>query len=463
MTYPDEQISLGDVEPIGASAAAEADQPPRGRRQLVALGVTASVLAGALVVSSLGRPEPAYQQGSPYQQGPVAGSRSAAAVGSESSSRRDVLAGAALQRQEQALRAGARRGYVRSWDSKLAASRRRAATLYANLQALHATVRSTRYVAAAVGGLPLQQQRRLGGDTWTAEVQLSWRLRGFDSSDALATLRYTFVQRGDVAYVVDIAAAPGTRRPVWLLGPLVVRRDARTLVAATTPGDADRIDRRLHQAVVDVGSVVSDWRGGLVAYVPAGTEQLEAVLAATPGGYSHVAAVTTSVDGSHQVDAPVAIVINPAVFADLSPVGAHVVITHESTHVATEAAAIDVPLWLAEGFADYVGVGSVEVPLPVSAGALVRDVRRHGLPDALPSDADFDSARGDLEVYYEQAWLAARLIAREHGEARLLAFYERVVANPDRVAQALRICLHTTRSALTAEWRTYLRAVVGAA
>ncbi len=432
----------------------QSGQPPPVHRHLVTLTVIALVVVGALTASSLSRSDPPYQE-------PVAGSQPTGAVGPESLSGRDALARAALRRQEQALRAGDRRAYLHTWDSEFAASRSRASTAYANLQALHAEVRSTRY-AADIGGLSLHRQQRLGGTSWTAEVQLSWRLRGFDNSDALATLRYTFVQRGDTAYVVDVAAAAGARRPVWLLGPLAVRRSGRTLVAATTPADADRIDRRLRQAAVDVASVVPAWRGGLVAYVPADTEQLEAVLAATPGAYSQIAAVTTTVDGSHRADAPVAIVINPEVFADLGPVGAAVVITHESTHAATGAAAADLPLWVAEGFADYVGIGSVDVPLSVSAQALVRDIGRHGLPDALPSDADFGSARGSLEVYYEQAWLAARLIAREHGEARLLAFYERVVAHPDRVAQALRTVLHTTRPALTAQWRTYLRAVAGA-
>lgn len=457
MNPPDEQASLREVTPEGAPAAVRSGQPPPDHRQLVALTAIALVVVGALTASSLSRSD------SPYPRGPVAGSQPTGAVGPESLSGRDALARAALRRQEQALRTDDQRAYLHTWDSEFAASRPRAAsTVYANLQVLHADVRSMRY-SADIGGLSLHRQQRLGGMSWTAEVKLSWHLRGFDDSDAIATLRYTFVQRGDAAYVVDVAAAAGARRPVWLLGPLAVRRSGRTLVAATTPADADRIDRRLRQAAVDVASVVPAWRGGLVAYVPADTEQLEAVLGATPGAHSQLAAVTTTVDGSHQADAPVAIVVNPEVFADLGPVGAAVVITHESAHAATGAAAADLPLWVAEGFADYVGIGAVDVPLSVSAQALVRDIGRHGLPDALPSDADFGSARGNLEVYYEQAWLAARLIAREHGEARLLAFYERVVVHPDRVAQALRTVLHTTRPAFTAEWRTYLRAVAGAA
>ena len=375
---------------------------------------------------------------------------------------RQALAGAALRRQERALRDRDRRGYLRTWDSALTTSRRSGATVYTNLRALGAAVTSIRYVTASVGGLSPRPQRLLGGSSGTAEVELSWRLRHFDERAALTTLAYTFVQRGDKAYVVDIEPATGARRPVWLLGQLVVRRSERTLVAATTRAAAVRVDRLLRQAADDVASVVPDWRGRLVAYLPADAEQLESVLAAPPGAYDTIAAVTTTVDGSPRVDAPVVIVVNPGVFAELSPVGARVVITHESTHVATGATAVDVPLWLAEGFADYVGVGSVDVPLSVSAGAVLRDIRRNGLPRALPADPAFDSARGNLEVYYGQARLAAKLIAKTYGEARLLAFYDRVVAAPNQVGRALRTELGTNRAELTDMWRSYLEAIASA-
>ncbi len=417
-----------------------------------------ALIVGALIGSVLGA-TPAAEQ-----HEPVAGGRADVVADTDrASAARAALARAALQQQEHALRAGRLRAYLRTWDSRLATSQRRGATVYANLQALGAAVHSTRYVEAEIGGLPLQQQRRLGGASWTADVELSWRLPDFDEQDALTTLTYTFVRRGETAYVVEVEPATGARRPVWLLGPLVVRRSERTLVAATTLAQAVRLDRLLREAADDVASVVSDWRGGLVAYVPASVEQFESVLAATPGAYDGIAAVTTTVDGSPRVDAPVAIAVNPAVFGKIGPVGAQVVITHESTHVATDVAAVQVPLWVAEGFADHVAVGSVDVPLSVSAGAVIRDIRRNGLPRALPSDAAFMSAHGNLEVYYEQARLAVDLIAKRYGEARLLAFYERAVAAPHQVGTALRAELGTTRAELTGQWRRYLKAIASAA
>lgn len=374
-----------------------------------------------------------------------------------------ALAMGALRQQLVALREADQPAYLRTWDSVMPAARRRATTIYANLAALHAVVTSSRYVLAGTGHLPPLEQRRLDGESWTAEVELSWRLREFDDRKARSRLTYTFVQRGGEAHVVDVVPATGERAPIWLAGDLVVHRGGRTLVAATTPRLAAEVDKLLRQAVVDVSSVVVDWRGGLVAYVPAGVTHMEALLGAAPGSFAQVAAVTTTVDGSRSRGAPVAVVINPAVFERLGHLGSQVVVTHESTHAATGAAAADLPLWLAEGFADYVGLGSVEVPISVSGQALIRDVRRHGIPEALPSNAAFRSGAGKLEVYYEQAWMAAHVIARSHGQGRLVALYERAVATPHHVRRALRATLHTTLPQLTASWRRHLRTVAGVA
>ena len=147
--------------------------------------------------------------------------------------------------------------------------------------------------------------------------------------------------------------------------------------------------------------------------------------------------------------------INPTVFDDLGPIGSHVVITHESTHVATAATTVTLPLWVAEGFADYVGVGAVDVPLSVSARAALRDVRRHGVPRHLPGDSQFSGS--SIEVAYEQAWLAMRVIARDYGRRQLVAFYEDVVHRPYAVRSAVRDNLSTSLSGLTQTWRTYLK------
>ncbi|MBA3233139.1 MAG: hypothetical protein H0T17_04195, partial [Propionibacteriales bacterium] len=266
----------------------------------------------------------------------------------DSAGERNALASRALKRQDAALRLGSQAGYLATWDSRAQGARWHAEHIYANLRALRITELDPRYDGAG-SGLSLVAQQRLGTDAWKAEVDVSYALAASDPRRAETTVSFTFVRRGEVALVVAIEPAESKRTPIWLLPRLNVARSARTLVAATTAAEARRVGRHLRQAVEDVEKVLPSWAGKLVAYVPGNSVQLEALLAASPGSYDGIAAVTTTVDGSERQDAPVVIVVNPAVLDDLGPIGSHVVVTHESTHVATNAAVVKMPLWVAEG------------------------------------------------------------------------------------------------------------------
>lgn len=369
--------------------------------------------------------------------------------------RREALAAQTLDRQASALAQGSQPNYLAAWDTSTMQAQQRAETTYQNLRDLGISSLDSRYVAADVG-VSLAERQRLGGDAWKADVEVSYALDGYDSSPARMTVSYTFVRRGDRVLIVDVQAATGERAPVWILGPLSVRTSGRTLVAAASAAEARRVSQHLRQAVTDVQAVLPSWRGTLVAYVPETAAQLKSVLATAPGSYDDIAAVTTTVDGSDQQGAPVVVVVNASVFDRLGPIGSHVVISHESTHAATGAAVVGMPLWVAEGFADYVGVGAVDVPISVSARVVTRDVRRAGAPRALPSNDDFSAGQGDLELAYERAWLANRLIAAEHGERSLVRFYRSVVARPADLAGAFDH-LGTTEEAFTADWRRSLR------
>ena len=70
-----------------------------------------------------------------------------------------------------------------------------------------------------------------------------------------------------------------------------------------------------------------------------------------------------------------------------------VVISHEATHLATDAPLTSgVPLWLLEGFADYVALHDVDLPITTTAGQIIQQVRTDGAPDHLPGPAEFDQA-----------------------------------------------------------------------
>jgi hypothetical protein len=140
-------------------------------------------------------------------------------------------------------------------------------------------------------------------------------------------------------------------------------------------------------------------------------------------GLAQIAAVTTGAfdEGVSRGDR---IVVNPATFDTLGTLGRRVVLSHEMTHVATRATGVvPVPIWLSEGFADYVAYEATSVPTAIVASDVLDDVRDGKGPDRLPEGAEFDAGTGDIAAAYEGAWLAARVIAERYGERRLVDFY----------------------------------------
>jgi hypothetical protein len=244
--------------------------------------------------------------------------------------------------------------------------------------------------------------------------------------------------------------------PLWLLEPLVVRRTGRALVAATTEASATTTIRHAEQAVRDVRRVLPHWRGRLVVEVPSDERRLSQALGSPPGAYASIAAVTTTVDGSLTPGTPVHVFVNRRAFDPLGPRGSQIVISHEATHVATGAALSTMPAWLLEGFADYVALAHVDLPVTVAASQILEQVRRVGVPEQLPGTADLASGSTTLGASYESSWLACRLLARRYGEQRLVAFY-RAADRTSQVEAPFRSVLGSDVTAFTRAWRADLR------
>ncbi len=316
-----------------------------------------------------------------------------------------------------------------------------------NGRALHVRGFSLRYVDQAGGVAP--------DGAFTAYVHASWRFGGFDPGPERMEVRVRFAPRDGHLAVAGIGG--GDRRsPLWLSGPVQVRRSPGVLVVVQgDAAEADRVAGLARTAVPQVRRVLPGWGGRLVVEVPATEQRLESVLHADPGQYDGIAAVTTSVDGSRSRRAPVHVFVNPQTFLPLKQDGAQVVLTHEATHVATSAAVSRSPTWLVEGFADYVALRAQRIPLRTAAARIIALVRSRGVPAHLPGDGDFATGAPHLEARYESAWLACRLLARTAGPDALVAFY-RAVDGGQPVDAALRSRVGFGLHGLTERWRTLL-------
>ncbi len=338
---------------------------------------------------------------------------------------------------------------------------------------------------------------------WVAHVALVYRLRGAGGQvrrEAYLTVAPTTSGASPGWELVDDVDGP-TDTEMWDLGPVRVASSDRSLVLGT--GDASGVT-----ALVDAGAARvdtawgTDWPRSTVVEVPATQEEMARLLGRTGAqGLDEVAAVTTGEQvGGEAATTGDRIVLNPRGLGGLSDVGALVVMTHELTHVATRAStSAPVPVWLSEGYADWVGDRGQDLATATVADPLLRAVRSGpggGDPlEALPSAQDFDPAGGQVAGAYAGAWLAADLVARRYGERALTGLYRDVAsgtsvqhseaflsggpdaAGPDAegtddaagavaadaaTEEALRGRLGVTTTAFTSSWRASVRALAAA-
>ncbi|MBO0845418.1 MAG: hypothetical protein J2P22_08400, partial [Nocardioides sp.] len=313
--------------------------------------------------------------------------------------------------------------------------------------------------ALRVAGFSLRYVDQDGGVTahgsWSADVATSWRFAGYDRSPEHPHVRVRFAPYHGRLRIAGIGGG-GLRSPLWLSGPLQVRRSPDSLVLVDgTSAEADRLAALARAAVPQVRQVLPAWHGRVVIERPASQQALARVLGAGPGRYVGLAAVTTTVEGGRSPRAPTHVFLNPQEFDPLGAHGAQVVITHETTHVATDAAASRAPIWLVEGFADYVALHAQRLPLTTTAARIIALVRRSGPPRHLPTAHELAAGAPDLEARYESAWLACRLLADDGGTKALVAFY-RAMDSGHPLGQELRQHFGLGVGAFTQQWRTLL-------
>ena len=312
--------------------------------------------------------------------------------------------------------------------------------------------------------LPKDRSVLLPKGSTIARVRLDYRLAGSDSQ--VEREQYlTVVPRGGQWLLAGNkdAAASGlkTELDIWDLGPVRVVRGRSSLVLGDAPDrELQRLAAEADRGVSDVGGVWRrDWSRHPVVVFPKSQSDMAILIGNNGKGLSQIAAVTTGSfeSGLSRGDR---VVVNPEAWRTLGSLGRRVVLAHEMTHLATRAITVnDVPIWLSEGFADYVAYQSVQVPTNVVAGDVLDEVRAGKGPEQLPNDADFDAARGDIAAAYEGAWLACRMIAERYGQNKLIALYVSFADSSSASdSEEITATLGISQAALVKQWRAYLAA-----
>ncbi len=308
------------------------------------------------------------------------------------------------------------------------------------------------------------------GDRATADAELRYRIDGHDRAPVVTGRTLGLTRVDGRWYVSADRPAENSPRQLWEQGAVSVVRGAHSLVLGV---GQSRGALRGYAGLADraVPAVSRAWRGDwperVVVLVPASLEDMAELLGAPASGYRGIAAVTTGETGAPGKAPADRIIVNPEAYGMLGSFGRQVVLTHETTHVATRTAtSAATPLWLSEGYADWVGYRGTGRSARQAAPELTRAVTDGQVPAALPADGDFGFGgdAGKLARAYESGWLACRMIAERWGEARLGEFYRTVGAHGKRagaVETGLRKVLELSPGEFTRLWREYLRDRLG--
>lgn len=361
--------------------------------------------------------------------------------------------------------------------------------------AVSATERAVRRAVAAWSAAPPAPLAAIPLEDWSYEVssvredgdgvrafaraELRYRLTGYDAAPAGSAREVELTRGGgggtadgpgtpaasggggDTWTVTADRPAPGAPPQLWDQGPVTVARGARALVLGGSGQSPESLSAVAAEADAAVPAVSAawprPWAGRVVVLVPGSLDAMAALLGRPADEYRGLGAVTTGRTGAGPAPAD-RVVVNPEGYRGLTAEGRQVILTHETTHVATRAATTEkTPLWLSEGFADWAAYrGSVRTAAEV-APALARAVRRGDLPGSLPGNAAF-AFGGDAQALaraYEGSWTVCRLIARKWGDAALVSLYEK--AGRTSLPAALEESLGTDADGLTRAWQQELR------
>lgn len=189
-----------------------------------------------------------------------------------------------------------------------------------------------------------------------------------------------------------------------------------------------------------------DWPRSIDVVVTGSDADFAAHTGAPDRDWSGVAAVAVAdgVDPAGRTASGQRIVFGPRADA-MSDAALRIVLRHELFHLAARAdTAVDAPVWLTEGVADFVA----RPPAARPGGNLAA---------RLPTDAELDAGEPERSAAYDRAWWFARFVAEEFGPPALRALYLRACGVSHRdVAGAMSEVLGTDFGELMVRWQRWL-------
>jgi hypothetical protein len=302
-------------------------------------------------------------------------------------------------------------------------------------------------------------------ELWAPAVQLDYALVGVDRDPTNKPMGYLFSRHGTQWFLAsDTLTSRTTWRGPWDFGPVAATRSKSGLVLAH-PDNAElakRISAELDSDVKAVSEVWDQpWSREVAVLVPSSDDEMKAFVG-PEFAVDAIAAVAVAdrVDNGRHTAVGQRVVLNPGNAEQMPATSLKVVLRHEMTHIAARGYTVDgTPMWMLEGFANYVGYRDSGIPVDVAA-ADVADLERSGKPPTdLPANGDFAAGGDKINLAYDEAWTLNSFIADTFGQHALVTLYLRIAGGSPTtdVGQQLHDVLGLDRAGLIAGWQDYLR------
>ena len=327
-----------------------------------------------------------------------------------------------LDRRSEAVLGGDLQAFlatVDGTDARLVARQRR---YFANLRQL--PLQTLRYTVLKSGWPPGLRAPGWGSDVTLPQVRVATQLRGFDSVPVQRVTGFAFARKaGRTVIVSELTGAgkqfPGSNPAPWDLVRIHVRSDLDSLQlydAGTWP-ESGEVAAALRAGTADVRSAIPfPWDGRAVVYVFSRPVVLNSFDGVPGGNITHLGAMTFpmyAVLGQPAV-AGIRFTLLPSSLR-AGPTFLGRIVRHELTHVALGERDDGVPVWFAEGIAEY--MGARQIPQDQRRIATVALVKARQGVDALPTSRGFNG--DDQAWHYALSWMACDYIAATQGEPAL--------------------------------------------
>lgn len=440
-------------------------------RALLVAGVAIALLGGLALVAAPPATRDAAQPPAPPQ---TSAPPNQAAVVPQAGERAEIVQ-SMLRTRADAVRRRDESAFMASVDPRAEPAFRDAQrALFTNLAKV--PLREWSYTVQPMRSLDPSVLPNVAGaqELWAPEIDLVYALHGADPVPTHRPMGYLLVKRADSWFIRSdgdlVGVGRRTWRGPWDFGPCVVVTTGRGLVLTHPAREAmaKRVAGELDAAVQAVSGVWgAAWPQQVVVILPDSNEEMKALVGPNFPVESVVAvSVADRVDVDRKVAEGQRVVMSATSADTLSVTALRIVLRHEFTHIAARSSTVDgSPMWVLEGFADYVGYRDSGIPLAQAAPDLNAAMVASGPPRRLPTDEEFRGQGRTLDMAYQQSFSAARFVADKLGEDKLIELYRVLAAagraGPDRIDELLVSVVGLNAEQFVAGWQEYLRETLG--